>query len=181
MSTDEFLCVRCARHMKTCCQTAEIYVTRGDLRRIEQHTGEDGFFEFRRPDNAEYADQDDDPVWRDNVFRPDGTRRVLRRRPGGDCTFLGAAGCTLPLEVRPLICRLYPFDYTADGLLDELAIGCPLDLLPPNQGLIEALAMNRADAQRWHAQLYAELRDEANQQTGAKLCADFGVTYEKSG
>lgn len=146
--------------MKTCCQTAEVYVTRGDVRRIEEHTIANGFYEFRRPENAEYAEQDDDPVWRDNVFRPDGTRRVLRKQANGDCTFLGPAGCTLPLEVRPLICRLYPFDYTAEGLLDELAEGCPLELLPPGQGLIEALAMNRTEAQRWHAQLYAEVHQE---------------------
>jgi uncharacterized protein len=162
MSTDEFLCVRCARHQRTCCQTAEVFVTRGDVRRIEAHTAATGFWEFRPPADPVYLhlEDDDDPLWRDNVFQPDGSRRVLRKQPGGDCTFLGPAGCTLPLEVRPLICRIYPFDYTADGIQDDLAPGCPLELLPPGQGLIEALTMNRADAERWHAQLYAELRQE---------------------
>ena len=45
----EFLCVRCARHMKTCCQTCEIYTTRGDLERIAAHTGLTGFSEHRAP------------------------------------------------------------------------------------------------------------------------------------
>ncbi len=162
MSQDEFLCARCARHMKTCCQTAEVFVTRGDLLRIEQHTGRQDFHEFRQPESPVYlhTDPDDDPVWQENVFQADGSRRVLKRAPGGDCTFLGTAGCVLPLEVRPLICRIYPYDYTADGLLDELAGGCPLELLAPGQGLIEALEKKRSDAERWHQQLYAELREE---------------------
>jgi Fe-S-cluster containining protein len=145
--------------MRTCCQTAEVYVTRGDLLRIEEHTGRTDFSEYRVPENPIYshAEQDDDPVWRDNVFQPDGSRRVLKRQEGGDCTFLGEAGCTLPLEVRPLICRIYPFDFDHTGLLPALARGCPVELLQQGQGLIEALEMNRADAERWHAQLYGEL------------------------
>jgi Fe-S-cluster containining protein len=160
MTNEEFLCIRCSRHMKTCCQTADIYTTLGDVRRIEEFTGQAGFTEFRAPANPDYADQDDDPVWRDNVFRADGTRRVLKKKTSGDCTFLGNAGCVLPLETRPLICRIYPFDYTAEGILPELAPGCPLELLRPGQGLIEALDMKRNDAERWHKQLYEELPRE---------------------
>jgi len=67
MSAPEFLCVRCSRHMKTCCQTAEVFVTRGDVRRIEEHTGSRDFAEFRPPANPAYADQDCDPVWPRNA------------------------------------------------------------------------------------------------------------------
>jgi len=157
---EEFLCVRCARHTITCCQRSEIYTTPGDVARIAAHTGRTDFHEFRAPANLDYADQDDDPVWRDRVFRADGSRRVLKRRPNGDCTFLGAAGCTLPLETRPLVCRLYPFDYSAQGIVDELAEGCPLELLPPGQPLLVALDMRRSDGDRWHRQLYAEILQE---------------------
>jgi Fe-S-cluster containining protein len=158
--TDEFLCVRCARQRKTCCQVSEIHVTLGDVRRIAAHTGQTDFHEFRLPDNPSYADQDDDPLWRDNVFQPDGSRRVLLRRPDGDCTFLGQAGCVLPLEVRPLVCRLYPFEYTADGITDDLSTGCPLELLAPGQHLIAALDMHIEDARRWQKQLYAEIQEK---------------------
>ena len=159
-ATDEFLCVRCARHRKTCCQVSEIFVTLDDVRRIEQHSGRSDFHEFRRPLNPDYADQDDDSTWRDHVFRPDGTRRVLRRESNGDCTFLGQNGCRLPLEVRPLVCRLYPFDYTESGLLDELSPGCPLELLADGQDLVDALQMNAVDAEVWRSQLYAEIHRE---------------------
>lgn len=159
-SDSDFLCVRCAAHMKTCCQTCEIYVTPGDVERIEQHTGRRDFYEFRQPDNPVYLQQDDDPLWRDHVFRADGSRRVLQRQPNGDCSFLGPHGCRLPCEVRPLVCRLYPFDYNAEGIFPTLATGCPLELLAPQQGLLEALDMNRDQAEQWHAQLYAEVRTE---------------------
>jgi Fe-S-cluster containining protein len=160
MSEDEFLCVRCARHYKTCCQRCEIYVTPNDVDRITQHAQRSDFFEYRVPHDPDYADQDDDPTWRDHVFRQDGTRRVLKRQDNGDCTFLGPRGCVLPLETRPLVCRLYPYDYTERGIEAELSEGCPLELLRPGQGLIEALDMNLVDAQRWRSQLYEEIRLE---------------------
>lgn len=162
MSVDEFLCVRCARHTKTCCQRSEIYTTSGDERRIRDYSGRDDFTEFRPAVNIDYADQDDDPIWRDHVFLEDGSRRVLKRQPNGDCTFLGTQGCVLPLEVRPLVCRLYPYDYTADGIQEQLAEGCPLELLRPGQELIQALDMNIADARRWHRQLYEEIQYEVH-------------------
>jgi uncharacterized protein len=163
MSSDEFLCARCARHTQTCCQRSEIYVTPGDVRRIDEFSARRGYWEFRPAKNPAYADQDDDPVWRDNVFRPDGTRRVLKQQENGDCTFLGERGCVLPLEVRPLICRIYPYDYDASGIAADLATGCPLELLPPGQGLIQALDMNLNDARRWRDQLYEEIQLEHGQ------------------
>jgi Fe-S-cluster containining protein len=162
MSNDEFICVRCARHRLTCCQISEVYATPGDVDRITAHTGRDDFSEFRVPDDPYYLDQDDDPAWREHVFRPDSSRRVLKREANGNCTFLGPQGCTLPYETRPLVCRLYPYDYNEDGIRTELVEGCPLELLPPGQGLIEALDMRLEDARRWHRQLYAEIRLETN-------------------
>ncbi len=93
-------------------------------------------------------------------FEGDGTRRVLKRQANGDCTFLGDKGCVLPLETRPLICRIYPYDYTADGLRQRLANGCPTELIPPGQSLLEALDIKRSDAERWHQQLYEEVLTE---------------------
>jgi Fe-S-cluster containining protein len=146
--------------MKTCCQTAEVYATPGDVSRISQFTGRKDFVEFRKPDNPDYADQDEDPAWQRHVFRNDGTRRILQRLDNGNCTFLGEHGCVLPVETRPLVCRLYPFDYTETGIRKDLAPGCPLELLRPGQGLIEALAMKREDAQHWHQQLYQEMKQD---------------------
>lgn len=157
MADEEFLCVRCARQRKTCCQVSEVYATPGDVQRISEYTGREDFTEFRAPVNESYGDQDDDPLWRDRVFREDHTRRVLKREPSGDCTFLTEQGCMLPYETRPLVCRLYPYEYTEIGIADDLADGCPLELLKPGQGLIEALDMNIENARRWHRMLYDEI------------------------
>ncbi|MBB03414.1 MAG: hypothetical protein CMJ47_12255 [Planctomyces sp.] len=158
VAESECLCARCARHQSTCCQFSEIYVTEGDVDRIASAVGSREFYEYATPVDPIYAQQDDDPIWREHVFREDGSRRVLKHQPDGDCTFLSATGCRLPLETRPLICRLYPFDYTADGLKDRPAGGCPVELLPPGADLLEVLDISRSDAQRWHRQLYDELQ-----------------------
>ncbi|MCA9064037.1 MAG: YkgJ family cysteine cluster protein [Planctomycetaceae bacterium] len=159
MSSEEFLCAQCARHQTTCCQKTEIYVTLSDVKRITEHTGTSDFYEYQVPVDPVYHQNDDDPDWNHYVFRPDGTRRVLRHQPNQDCTFLTQTGCSLPLEVRPLICRLHPWAYTAQGIQDHPAGGCPVYLLPPNTALLPALDMNRLDAERWHRQLYAEIKE----------------------
>ena len=156
----DFLCARCARLQETSCQFTDIVTTLGDVERIAAHVGRRDFIESRGVRNPEYLDQDDDPLWRDVVFRPDGTRRVLKKQPNDDCSFLGPVGCTLPLETRPLICRLYPFDYTEAGIADEFGDYCPTYLLPEGVALLDALDMRRTDAERWHERLYDELRDE---------------------
>ena len=159
-SSLEILCVRCACHYQTCCQKTDIYVTLGDLQRIEQHTGSSDVHELRTPADPVYINQEDDPLWLAKVFRPDGSRRVLKHQENGDCIFLGSAGCTLPVEARPLICRLYPFDYSAEGLKSEPASGCPQHLLAPGQSVFEGVGISIHDAGRWHSMLYRELQQE---------------------
>jgi Fe-S-cluster containining protein len=166
--TDDFLCARCSRRQKTCCQFTDIVLTDGDVQRVSEYAGRSDFIEYRPAGGPEYLDQDDDPTWRDATFRPDGTRRVVKWKPDGDCTFLGPAGCVLPYETRPLICRLYPFEYDEQGVFDEPATSCPTHLLPEGTDLFDALGMRRTDAERWHDMLYTELRaDLANRRTVA--------------
>lgn len=164
MSDQEFICVRCSKHMETCCQTSQVYVTLGDVRRIKSHTGRTDFFENRLPDDPIYTVHDDDPIWYETVMQPDGQRRVLKRQDDGDCTFLGEAGCTMPLEVRPLLCRLYPFGFNQRGIKTYLTHGCPMELLKPGESLVNALDMNKEDAVRWHGMLYQEILEEPHYQ-----------------
>jgi uncharacterized protein len=158
MATSESLCARCARHTTTCCQKTEIYVTPGDVERIAGVVGERDFYEFRAPADPIYMQQDDDPIWPRLVYKKsDGTRRVLKQQANGDCVFLGPQGCRLPTESRPLICRLYPFDFNERGIVPVLARGCPVELLAPGESLLKTLEMNYNDADALRRQLYAEL------------------------
>lgn len=156
-------CARCASFQRTCCQRAEILVTEDDVRRVTAQTGAapDAFVERRRPVDPEYVAPDgDDPNWLRLTVREDGTRRMLRRQANGDCVFLGAAGCRLPLDARPLVCRLYPFAFTESGLDGVDADYCPTTVLAPHgEPMTAVLGMSTVDAERWRSQLYQELRD----------------------
>ncbi|MBU0987691.1 MAG: YkgJ family cysteine cluster protein [Proteobacteria bacterium] len=157
MNAEEFLCARCAKKGKTCCQGHDIYITIGDTRRITDFTGSADFYEYRRPADPAYLDQEDDPVWCRYVFAPDGSRRVLKRNLIEDCLFLRKNGCILPLEIRPLVCRLHPYSYTADGISEVLTCECPLNFLGPGQTLDQALNLSAQVAERWQHMLYREI------------------------
>jgi len=150
-------CGECARLGKTCCQDREILLTKGDIHRISRHTGKACEWEYRRPANPAYLDQADDPNWLKWGFRPDGTRPILKRQASGDCAYLTPKGCSLPMEIRPLVCRLYPYEYTEKGLAG-VSTECPSSAVPPGKTILEVLEMHQVDAVRWHRILYTELR-----------------------
>jgi len=152
-------CARCAAMQRTCCQRAEVVVTAGDVARISRYVGSADFYSRRAPEDPTYTEHDpDDPNWLRYTTFPDGTRNMLTRRPHG-CTFLGPSGCVLPEDVRPLICRLYPFEYTEQGIIGEDAGYCPVETLAgPGGSMLTVLNMERAQAERWRADLYTELR-----------------------
>jgi len=156
----EILCAGCARISGSCCRGREIYITPADTARIASFIDRGDFAEWRAPENPDYSDQSDDPVWDSHVFRKDRTRRVLRRSPDGDCTFLGPAGCLLPETVRPLVCRLHPFTYTAAGIDAEPSSDCPRDLVPAGMSVFDALHMSTEQARLWHRMLYEEILKE---------------------
>lgn len=158
------LCSRCSVQQKTCCQVTEIYVTPADVTRIQAVTGEEGFHEFRVPANPDYLDQDDDPVWAHYVFRGDKSRRILKHQDNGDCHFLTSTGCRLPLALRPLVCRIYPYDFRdgrITGIVEDL---CPTSLLESGQSLTAALGMEQTEEPaRWVADLYREIMAEGSE------------------
>ncbi|MCC6785472.1 MAG: YkgJ family cysteine cluster protein [Planctomycetes bacterium] len=165
-------CARCATVQRTCCQRAEILVTDGDIARIRAATSRDDFVELRRPADPAYLEPDpDDPEWHGLTVREGGVRRMLVRRPDGDCGFLGARGCVLDEETRPVVCRLYPYTYDAQRVHDEEPEYCPTSMLLPAGGrMTELLEMSRAKAERWRAQLYAELRADRAARRAAGAC-----------
>ncbi|ADO74616.1 hypothetical protein [Stigmatella aurantiaca] len=115
-------CVRCPKLLgKSCCEPRGsehlAIVTRADMARIHAHTGlavhrfthEEGLTEYVA---AEYESRW--PLYR-GYFRRGPVRVTLASRRGA-CVFLDPAkGCGLPADVRPVACRLYPFEQWADG------------------------------------------------------------------
>ncbi len=169
MSDKECLCVKCAKLVgKTCCQNMEIYVTPGDTARITEYTGQSGFYEFLKPSPA-YSEQEDDPIWKAYVFRSDGTRRILKRTDEGNCIFLTLNGCRLSTEIRPLLCRLYPYTFDADNIYLKFEEGCPVNLLKPKQSLAEALNISLEKAIEWHYILYTEILLEESYESRINL------------
>ena len=155
------LCMRCARRGRTCCQRSEIYITPQDVKRIHDVVGGEDFFEYCKPGSSEYIDQSDDPPWQTWVVGEHCRRRVLRHDNRGNCVFLTDGGCSLALEVRPLICRLHPHLYNYQGLYPEISTDCPRELLQPEERLDQMiLGFDRESAIRWHHMLYDEIRQE---------------------
>lgn len=152
----------CARHAQigvTCCQKSEILLTDGDKARISAHTGDDGFWEVRAPHDPVYRVEAHERDGWALGFYPDGTRPVTKRKPNGDCTFLGHAGCVLPLDVRPIVCRLYPYSFDDERITGVEADRCPLEVVRPGGSIVEELGMDPAIAEDWRSQLYSELRE----------------------
>ncbi|MGV1097995.1 YkgJ family cysteine cluster protein [Thiovibrio sp. JS02] len=155
------LCAVCAKQGRTCCVSRDILLSIGDLHRITAHIGQSDFFELRAPHSSEYLHQEDDPNWNLYTLRGNGCRRVLKHSRPGICWFLRDSGCVLPEAVRPLVCRLHPFEYNEE-VLTGLSRECPADHLPPGQTLLANLAMNFQAGEEWRCQLYDELRAERN-------------------
>lgn len=155
-------CAKCATIQKTCCQTAEILLTSGDVARIQAYSSRtsDDFSEYRAPRDSAYLEVDPaDPDWTRYTVRADGTRHVLKRHSNGDCTFLGEQGCVLPTEIRPLVCRLYPFSYTFERITGSTEEYCPVSrVAPPGMTMLTVLGMNPTDGERWRRTLYEELQ-----------------------
>ncbi len=151
------ICSRCSLSGRTCCQWTEIFLTKGDVERIAAAVGHDDFNEYKAIPKG--IDLSTDPVWA-LVFDKNGSRRILRREESGDCSFLGECGCTLSMEARPLLCRLYPFEYDVEGIKGVTANMCPE---PENRNaplLLALLNMNRDEAEVWRAMFYQEIREE---------------------
>ena len=161
MMDEETLCARCAASGATCCQGRRVFLTGNDVKRIAEASGFGDFSVSAGSDEEERREIDRlDPVFA-RVFDTEGKRRVLRHAAGTeDCVFLGANGCGLALEVRPLLCRLYPYDYDAATIKGVYAHLCPEPERSFPALLLALLGMNRDAAEQWRKQLYEEIVDE---------------------
>jgi uncharacterized protein len=90
----------------------------------------------------------------------------------GDCTFLGENGCTLSEDVRPLMCRLYPYNYNEYGMIGLVLnddLWCPIHALQPGETLPGMLYLDHDQAEQWRSQYYAELRADYYERENDRL------------
>lgn len=158
MDNPQTLCARCAGEGRTCCQGTAIFLTGGDVERIGAVCSDD-FWEMRKIDSSEYEGfLQYDAVW-GRIFAK-GEVRIIRHRDGGDCMFLGVDGCVLELGERPLVCRLYPYDYNETTLKGVHGHLCPLPEGGNGALLLALLGMNREEGEGWRGLLYEEISRE---------------------
>jgi Fe-S-cluster containining protein len=151
-------CIECAHKGQSCCTNVHIYLTRGDIERIAKVCPAEDFFRLA-PLTADYEDGGGDPDWNPAILNADGTRRIIRQKPNGDCCFLTPSGCRLSSDVRPLLCRIYPYDFRQSGLCG-ISHSCPVAAEPNWLHVLEASEMKQANARDWVARLYEEIHAE---------------------
>jgi Fe-S-cluster containining protein len=166
----EHICAACPKAVgRSCCEVEGdlrlASLTSGDIARIEAATGrraqffvdhevltpmEQQKYERLRPANA-------------GMVR-DGVRRHLRARNGACVFHRTDQGCTLPVEARPLNCRLYPFEFNWLGKLDVHAVErChAVEQSQDVSQLLRSLGTSRRKLWRLHLRLLEEGRDQTS-------------------
>ncbi|HYO55434.1 hypothetical protein [Archangium sp.] len=116
------VCARCPVVLgASCCEVKEgehlATLTRADVERIAAHTG----LAPRRFVAEEYLTDEEAagyearrPLYR-GYFRRGPVRLTLATRAGACVFHERGRGCGLPADVRPVACRLYPFERWPDG------------------------------------------------------------------
>lgn len=156
------ICVRCAAAGNACCRRARVFVTTGDIERIAARVGAGDFVEYVRLDRESWRGGTDG-AW-ERIFDSAGRTRVLKRgETAGGCVFLAPGGCRLAMDVRPLVCRLYPYEYDAGTLKGVTPLLCPPEDQANHPLLLAQLGMNRDAAEIWREMLYREIGDEFGQ------------------
>ena len=159
-------CAECAKIQKTCCEEEITFVglTCGDIERISEFTGQEDFYELQAVDE-ELKDiyvnplnySENDRIYVTYFFDSEGRRNVLKKNKNGECCFITDNGCLLPSNIRPLICRIYPYEWNDQHEIWVEAGYCPKELFKDNEDLIRKVGLSAEEAKRLVSQFYAEI------------------------
>jgi uncharacterized protein len=157
------LCIECSKSGKTCCQLGSgvVLITDKDIERIADFTKKNDFWLFEEP--KEYLNNriksSFDPNMKVLALSKDGKVHTLKHKVDGNCIFLSEKGCVLPMETRPLYCRIHPYDFVEDQVVGITFVDCPVDLLKKPGDLPDVINVKYDDAKRWVKMLYQELKE----------------------
>jgi Fe-S-cluster containining protein len=133
-------------------------LTCGDIDRIHQVYPVPDFYELARL-TPDYEDGGGDPTWNPAILDDTGRRRIVRQKENGRCFFLTDVGCSLPSDVRPLLCRIFPYDFREYGLCG-ISASCPVASESQWLHILEDSEMKYSNARKWVVQLYEEIKAE---------------------
>ncbi len=91
------------------------------------------------------------------ILLPDRHVKVLKRTLDKNCILLSKTGCCLPIDKRPLICRLYPYIYIEQGILG-IDPECPISQNRNWERILSGMEMPKEKADVWISLLYNEMR-----------------------
>ncbi|MDY7232619.1 YkgJ family cysteine cluster protein [Hyalangium rubrum] len=145
-------CARCPKLLgKSCCEPrgteSLAMVTRSDVERIAAHTwlAPRRFIREVGVSEEEAADFEARwPLYR-GYFRRGPVQLTLLAKEGACVFYERERGCMLPADVRPIACRLYPFERWADGSW-SLAVGRYGDLQAAREEGSACLAVEEAES-----------------------------------
>ncbi|GAB6143399.1 YkgJ family cysteine cluster protein [Desulfocicer niacini] len=149
-------CMSCARVGTSCCKNNQVNLTTGDIQRVSDFLGHQNFYTLEPPVLEEICPAYD-PQWLPLIMEPTGKVRVLKRTAEKNCSMLTENGCQLPYDCRPLICRLYPYTYTEEGIMG-IDASCPISREKNWSVILEQLDMPADKARQWLGLLYTEVK-----------------------
>jgi len=165
-------CAICASLGKSCCKGYQIYLTPGDISRISDYLKLSDFYTVEPPVLTD-IEPDYDPLWLPMIMSEDHQVRVLKRGADKQCCLATDSGCLLPLNRRPLICRLFPYDFKETCILG-IDASCPISKDRDWQTVLNRMDMTKAKANMWRDLLYEEIRDKDSGWPGVPLSCKNG-------
>lgn len=160
-------CLDCASKNRSCCVNVHIFITSGDIERISQASDTKDFYS-KEPLTPEYFDGGGDPEWNGLILDENGCRKVLSQKPNGECIFLSDRGCRLKPDVRPLLCRIYPYDFLGSKI-SGICHSCPVSASDDWQAVLNQSQMHYGAALEWVKQLYEEIYRDKVQPESDKI------------
>jgi uncharacterized protein len=157
-------CNECSKLQLTCCESTDIYVTNGDIKRISDYFGKNDFYHLS-PVSEEMKHYYGDPcnveegleIYYKYLFDEEGRRNILKRTEDNKCCFLTPNGCSLLPNAKPIVCRLYPYDWNDRKEIWIDAHYCPKSLFKDEQEIKEYVCLPEEEARRLVDLLYDEL------------------------
>ena len=89
----------------------------------------------------------------------EGKVHTLKHKLDGNCYFLSEKGCLLPLDIRPLYCRIHPYDFVEEEITGITFVDCPVNLLSKPGDLPDVINVKYDDAKQWVKMFYRELKE----------------------